>query len=99
MEDEDMEHIRLKKEVDFKKLIEFGFEEDQANCEIGDHYYHLNNYFVQVGKEFRVTVNILDRHIDVLCLASEPGLHNMFNIKPLYDLLSSGLVEVFKTEE
>lgn len=94
-----MESIKLKKEVDFKELIQFGFEEDPSNCDAGDHYYYMNNYYVQVGKDFRVTINMHDRHIDVLCLASEPGLHNMFNIKPLYDLLSSGLVEVFKKDK
>lgn len=91
-----MEFIRLKDDVDFGKLNEFGFEEDSANCEKGDHYYHLNNYYIQVGKDFRVTVNMLDRHIDILCLTSETGLHNMFNIKPLYDLISFGLTEVYK---
>ena len=91
-----MECIKLKKDVDFKQLIAFGFEEDSANCEPGDHYYHLNNYYAQVGRNFRITVNMLDGHIDVLCLANESGLHNIFNIKPLFDLLTSGLVEVYK---
>lgn len=91
-----MEFMRLKEDVEFKNLVDFGFEEDPANCEKGDHYYHLNNYYTQVGKDFRVTVNMIDRHIDVLCLAKESGLHNMFNVKPLFDLFSNGLVEVFK---
>jgi hypothetical protein len=91
-----MEFVKLKDEVNFEKLTDFGFVEDDSNCEKGDVYYHLNNYYVQAGKDFRVTVNILDRHIDVLCLAQETGVHNIFNVKPLFELLTSGLVEIVK---
>lgn len=88
-----MECIRLKDSVPFQKLIELGFVEDPVNCEEGDHYY-LNNYYFSVTEEFRITVNLLSRHIDVLCLPKDTGLHNMFNLKPLHDLLINGLVEV-----
>ena len=92
-----MDVIKLKDDVDFEKLKELGFEPDPANCDHpADHYYHLNNYYAAVGENFRVTVNTVNRSVDVLCLAGSAGLHNMANIKPLFDLLSSGLVEAQK---
>lgn len=91
-----MEFVKLKDDVDFEKLKEFGFEEDPNNCEVGDHYYHLNNYYIQVGEDFRVTVNMLNRCIDVLCLPKVTSVYNMFNVTPLFDLMTSGLVEAFK---
>lgn len=88
-----MNIVRLKKDVPFKTLKEYGFVEDDANCEPGDHYYHGNNYYLEKG-DFRITVNMHDRHIDILCLAKETGVHNIFEVKPLFDLFTSGLVEV-----
>ena len=88
-----MECIKLKNDIDFTKLITFGFTEDPANCEPGDTYYHGNNFYKQIG-DFRITVNIHSRRIDMLCLAKETGLHNIYNLKPLYDLISSGMIEV-----
>lgn len=87
------EFIKLKDGIDFAKLLEFGFMEDEVNCEKGDHYYHLNNYYIQID-DFRITVNMLDRHIDILCLASEKRLYNMFNLKSLYQLVSNNMVEL-----
>ena len=89
------EFIKLKDGVGFNKLIEYGFEEDPVNCKKGDTYYHLNNYYIQVNDTFRITVNMLDRHIDILCLVNESGLYNIFNLKPLYQLITNGLVEVY----
>lgn len=92
-----MEFIKLKDDVPFQNIAKFGFEEDFANCEDPrDHYYHLNNYYCQVNKEFRITVNMNSRRIDILCLPSDVGVHNISNIKPLYDLISNGLVESVK---
>lgn len=90
----ELAYIKLKDFIDFKKLEEFGFQEDPANCEPGDHHYHMNNYFIQIDDHFRITVNMIDRHIDVLCLAEEKSLYNIFNLKPLFDLIASDLVEV-----
>lgn len=94
-----MKFIKLKDDVDFKILKTFGFQEDEANCEFGDSYYHLNNYYIQVNKDFRITVNTNNRHIDILCLAEEHGLYNIFNLKPLYDLISIGITEVVVVKE
>lgn len=88
------EFIKLKDGIDFKELVKYGFEEDPVNCEKGDTYYHLNNYYIEIG-DFRITVNILDRHIDILCLVSEGGLYNIFNLKPLYQLIIDDMVEIF----
>jgi len=90
-----MGFIKLKDDIDFGKLEALGFIEDPANCEPGDTYYHLNNYYLQIG-DFRITVSTISRHIDILCLVREVGLHNIFNLKPLYDLISSGMVELPK---
>lgn len=87
------EYIKLKDDIEFKKLKKYGFFEDEVNCEEGDHYYHLNNYYIEIGN-FRITVNMIDRHIDILCLSNETGVHNIFNLKPLYDLIVNNMVEV-----
>ncbi len=87
--------VRLKKEVDIETLSNYGFIKDPANCEDeGDTYYHLNNYYLQIGSDFRITVNTIDRHIDILCLAKESVLYNMFNLKPLFILFETGYVEL-----
>lgn len=88
-----MKTVKLKKGIGLDKLFAFGFEEDQANCEKGDTYYHLNNYYVQKG-DFRITVSTISGHVDILCLAKESGLYNMFDLTPLFDLMTSGLVEI-----
>jgi len=88
-----MDFIKLKDDINFKELFKFGFVEDPTNCEYGDTYYHLNNYYLQIG-DFRITVNTISRHIDILCLAKEKGLHNIFNLKPLYGLISNDMVEL-----
>lgn len=91
-----MDYIKLKDDVPFHILTRFGFEEDSANCEPGDHYYHLNNYYIQINNEFRITVYMTNRCIDILCLPSDTCVHNIYNIKPLFDLISNGLVEIGK---
>jgi len=88
-----MECIKLKNDIDFTELDKFGFMEDPTNCEPGDHYYHLNNYYNQIG-DFRITVNTHSRRIDILCLARKAELYNIYNLKPLYDLISGGMVVV-----
>lgn len=87
--------VRLKKEVNIKVLHNYGFIKDPANCEDeGDTYYHLNNYYLQTGDNFRITVNTFDGHIDILCLAHESVLYNMFNLEPLFELFEAGYVEL-----
>jgi hypothetical protein len=90
----DIGTVKLKDIKDLTKLTEYGFIEDPANCEVGDHYYHSNNYYLWVNGDFRITVNTHDGHVDVLCLADESGLYTMFYLKPLYDLFASGLIEI-----
>lgn len=88
------EFIKLKDSVNIDELTKFRFNKDPANCEDEeDHYYWLNNYFYDMD-EWRITVNTVDRHIDILCLCKESGLHNIFNLKPLFDLISNNMVEV-----
>lgn len=89
------EYLKLKEDVPFSELEKYGFEKDATNCEDPeDHYYWLNNYYAQVHDDFRITVNMNERSIDVLCLCEETGLHNISNLKPLYDLIINNLVEV-----
>ena len=88
-----MESIKLKDNIDLNLLKEFGFQKDINNCESGDHYYHLNNYFIEIGN-FRITVNTVYRNIDILCLAKDAELYNIGNLKPLYELISKDMVEL-----
>lgn len=89
--------VRLKKGINIEALRNYGFIEDPQNCEDeGDTYYHLNNYFLQLGSDFRITVSTNDGHIDILCLAKESALHNVFNLSPLFELFEAGYVEFVK---
>ncbi|ASJ54840.1 hypothetical protein BP422_15465 [Brevibacillus formosus] len=88
-----MKVIKLKDGINISRLTDHGFSEDPANCEVGDTYYHLNNYFAEIG-DFRVTVSTISGHVDILCLTKESGLHNMFDLSPIANLFSSGLVVV-----
>ena len=79
--------------IDFYQLSKYGFTEDPVNCEHPeDHYYYLNNWFWQHG-DFRITVNTLDRKLDILCLAKNRELYNIYDFDVLYDLFKDGLVE------
>ena len=86
-------YIKLKDCVSFDDLIKYGFVEDEANCEAGDTYYHLNNWYTQIGN-FRVTINIHSRHIDILCLPKDRVIHNMYNLSVIYRLITDGLVDL-----
>jgi len=88
------QYIKLKDNINLNKLAQYGFIEDPTNCEHPeDHYYHLNNWFCQINNEFRITVNTNNRHIDILCYVEETGLFNIFNLKPLYNLIKDNMVE------
>lgn len=90
-----MKCIKLKDEISLELLKSYGFAPDQANCEHPeDRYYYLNNYYKQINKNFRVTINAIDRHIDILCLPDDTVVHNIYNVSVLYNLIADGLTEV-----
>lgn len=89
-----MYFIKLKDNIQFNELEKFGFEEDTVNCEQGDYYYYLNNYYAQIDKEFRISINMHSRYIELLCLPSDLSVHNIYNLKPLVDLIINDLVEI-----
>ena len=85
--------LYIKNSIEFNQLTKYGFTEDPANCECSeDHYYHLNNWFWSY-KDFRITVNTLNRSLDILCLAKDRELYNIYNFDVLYKLFEDGLVE------
>lgn len=88
--------VRLKKNVSIEELKSFGFEPDPVNCELGDTYYHLNNYYVPIGDSFRVTISIHGGQVDILCLSQTGQLENMYDLKLLYDMFSSDMFEYFE---
>lgn len=89
-------YIKLKDDVPFNALVlDYGFIEDEANCEHPeDHYYWLNNYYYQANDDFRITINMLSRKLEVLCLAKEERLHQMSELIPVIELVQDGLLEI-----
>ncbi|QST02427.1 hypothetical protein IMZ31_23545 (plasmid) [Pontibacillus sp. ALD_SL1] len=90
-----MKGIKLKDDVSFNILKQYGFEEDPANVDEGDTYYADNNYYVGIG-DFRITVSTHGKTIDVLCLAKEPRLYNIVDLTPLYHLIMDGHTETWE---
>lgn len=85
--------LYIKDTVNFNQLSEYGFVEDEANCnDPEDHYYYLNNWYCQNGN-FRITVSTLSKRLDILCLAKDRELYNIYDFDVLFDLFNDGLIE------
>lgn len=91
-----MSYIKLKDNVPFDALVlDYGFIKDEANCENPeDHYYWLNNYYYQGNNDFRITINMLNRKLEILCLAKEEELYQLSELIPIMELIEDGLLEI-----
>lgn len=89
--------MKLKDSIDFSELIKYGFVEDGANCEHGDHYYGSNNYYYEFeesfGAEFRLVVNVHDRKFEILSLSKNEGLMQLLDLDIILKLFEDGLIE------
>lgn len=89
--------MKLKDNIDFKELEKYGFIEDPANCESGEHYYDNNNYYYAFtncyGAEGRLTVNIHTREFEILIMAEEYGLIQLCDLDIIVKLIKDGMVE------
>ncbi len=89
--------MKLKDNIDFKELEKYGFIEDPANCEPGEHYYSSNNYYYAFtncyGTESRLTVNIHTREFEILTMSEEYGLIQLCDLDMIVKLIKDGLVE------
>lgn len=90
--------MKLKKDIEFNKLKLYGFIEDEANCEEGDHYCDSNNYYYEFnnsyGARFRLVVNILTREFGLLALSEEVGLIQLYELDIFVSLIRDELVEI-----
>jgi len=78
----------------FEKLKDYGFEEDLANCEVGDHYYHGNNYYYQ-DKNFRIVINMHCKTIEIMCLPEDTCVNNNYKIlNKIVELTNDGLIDL-----
>lgn len=85
--------MKLKRDINFNDLIQYGFVEDEVNCEHPeDHYYHLNNYYNQIHEKFRIVINVHSRNIEIFCLSD--GLENTDNLNVLYRMIRDGIIEI-----
>lgn len=89
--------MKLKQDISFEKLEEYGFIEDPSNCEFGDTYYGTNNYFYEFkqsyGAEFRLTVNMHTKEFEILAMAEEYGLIQLCDLDIIVKLIKDGLIE------
>jgi hypothetical protein len=73
--------VKLKDHVDFIQLEKFGFIKTESN------------YFLRIG-DFQIIVDTDDRRLNILFLANAKGVHHIPDIKPIFELFTSGLVEI-----
>ena len=89
--------MKLKDNIDFKKLEKYGFIEDPNNCEEGEHYYGENNYYYEFkscySAEFRLVVNIHTRKFEILAMAKNTGLLQLCDLGVIVELMKDGLIE------
>lgn len=89
--------MKLKDNIKFDELLKYGFVEDEANVEEGDHFYGTNNYYYKFknsyGAEFRLVVNIHSREVEILALARETGLLQLCDLDIFVELIKKGVVE------
>lgn len=89
--------MKLKDNIDFSELIKYGFIEDGANCEHGEHYYSSNNYYYEFeetfGADFRLVVNAHDRKFEILSLSKDGGLTQLLDLDIILKLFKDGLIE------
>lgn len=86
--------MKLKDNIPLERLSDYGFIKDPVNCDHPeDTYYHLNNYYIQIHDNFRITVNMFSKRIEILCLSDGQGVENTSNLDVLYDLFADDLIE------
>lgn len=89
-----MPYLKLKDHVPFDALLPYGFIEDPANCEPGDHYYHMNNHYYDGGTNtFRLVVEHLDRRVSMLHRGAD-DLRQFDDLSVIAKLTADGLVDI-----
>lgn len=89
-----MPYLKLKDHVPFDALLPYGFIEDPANVEPGDHYYSTNNHYYDGGTDtFRLVVEHVDRRISMLH-RGDAGLNQFDDLSVIAKLTADGLVGI-----
>lgn len=83
--------LKLNPDHTLEKLTEYGFIEDAANVEPGDHYYSTNNhYLTDEGGRFRLVVNHLEGKVELLHRGND-GLDSFEHLDTLATLISDSV--------
>ena len=89
-----MPYLKLKNHVPFDALLPYGFIEDPANVEPGDHYYSTNNHYYDGGTDtFRLVVEHVDRRISMLHRGTD-DLNRFNDLSVIAKLTADGLVGI-----